>query len=238
MTASKLLSVTEIGTHNTPSDCWLVVEGQVWDLTEFHHEHPGGSASKQSMIPIHLCSKLIRGKKVILKYAGRDATKSYNEVHSPSVIRKNLHPDKLKGALDTSTVNDEWLSPSLLSEKKNTNDDEGKKPPLETLINSHDFEVVASKTASKKAWAFYSSAATDLVTRNANSSCFNRIWFRPRVMRNVRSVDTRTSIMGVDSTLPLFASPAAMAKLIHVDGECAIAKACERKGILQGVRTG
>ncbi|OKL58946.1 hypothetical protein UA08_05698 [Talaromyces atroroseus] len=219
MAASKLLSVTEIGTHNTPSDCWLVVQGQVWDLTEFHHEHPGGSA-------------------IILKYAGRDATKAYSEVHSPSVIRKHLQPDKLKGALDTSTVDDEWLSLSL-SESGNTqgmaDGVEGPKPPLETVISSHDFEVVASNTASKKAWAFYSSAATDLVTRDANNFCFNRIWFRPRVMKNVRSVDTRTSIMGVECSLPLFASPAAMAKLIHVDGECAIAKACERKGILQGV---
>lgn len=105
------------------------------------------------------------------------------------------------------------------------------------LINSHDFEVVASKTASKKTWAFYSSAATDLITRDANKSCFDRIWFRPRVLRNVRTVKTRTKILGVDSSLPLFVSPAAMAKLIHPDGECAIARACANKGIIQGVRS-
>lgn len=112
---------------------------------------------------------------------------------------------------------------------------ESNKPPLETLINSHDFEVVASRTASKKTWAFYSSAATDLITRDANKSCFDRIWFRPRVMRNVRSVDTKSTILGVDSSLSLFVSPAAMAKLIHPDGECAIARACTSKGIMQGV---
>lgn len=49
MTAEKLVSVTEIGKHNTPSDCWLVVDGQVWDFTEFHQEHPGGSASKSTL---------------------------------------------------------------------------------------------------------------------------------------------------------------------------------------------
>jgi L-lactate dehydrogenase (cytochrome) len=41
--------------------------------------------------------------------------------------------------------------------------------------------------------------------------------------------------MGVESSLPLFVSPAAMAKLIHPDGERAIAKAACEKGILQGV---
>lgn len=57
------------------------------------------------------------------------------------------------------------------------------------------------------------------------------------MLRNVREVDTKTSILGVDSRLPLFVSPAAMAKLIHPDGERAIARACETRGIMQGVRT-
>jgi L-lactate dehydrogenase (cytochrome) len=152
------------------------------------------------------------------------------------MIRKNLHPDKFMGDLDTLTLNDEWLSSSKdQTNTRATSGDDNKKPSLETLISAHDFEVVASKTATKKAWAFYSSAATDLLTRDANKSCFDRIWFRPRVMRNVRSVNTRTNVMGVDTSLPLFTSPAAMAKLIHSEGECAIARACEKHGILQGV---
>lgn len=236
MTSGKLLSVTEIGTHNKPSDCWLVIDGQVWDFTEFHQEHPGGSSSECNAFKGNVNRLALTEREVILKYAGRDATKAYNEVHSPSVIRKNLHSDKLKGHLDASTVGDEWLSPEENTRATSDSDKEGK-PPLNTLINAHDFEVVASKTASKKTWAFYSSAATDLLTRDANKSCFNRIWFRPRVMRNVRSVNTQTNIMGVDSNLPLFVSPTAMAKLIHVDGECAVARACAGKGILQGVRT-
>jgi L-lactate dehydrogenase (cytochrome) len=170
---------------------------------------------------------------VILKYAGRDATKAYSEVHAPSVLKTNLQSDKFKGVLDKSTIDDAWLKPPPGENRKLLQDNE--KPPLETLINSHDFEVVASKTASNKTWAFYSSAATDLITRDANKSCFDRIWFRPRVLRNVRSVDTRTKILGGDFKLPLFVSPAAMAKLIHPEGECAIARACESKGIMQGV---
>lgn len=150
------------------------------------------------------------------------------------MLKSNLPPEKYKGLLDESTINDDLVkeppqaNPQLLLEHE--------KPPLHTLINSHDFQVVASKTANAKTWAFYSSAATDLITRDANKSYFDRIWFRPRVLRNVREVDTRTTILGVDSRLPLFVSPAAMAKLIHPDGECAIARACESRGIMQGVR--
>ncbi|KAJ5622605.1 hypothetical protein N7528_005837 [Penicillium herquei] len=214
MVEQKLLSTKEVSGHQSPEDCWIVVDKQVWDVTDFLDEHPGGSA-------------------VIMKYAGRDATQAYSEVHSPSVLRTGLQPDKLKGALDETTIDEEWTkAPSSNSQKEVS---ENEKPPLETLINSHDFEAVASKTANKKTWAFYSSASTDLITRDANKSCFDRIWFRPRVLRNVREVDTRTTILGGNYKLPLFVSPAAMAKLIHPEGECAIARACEKKGIIQGI---
>ncbi|KAL1977937.1 hypothetical protein VTN31DRAFT_796 [Thermomyces dupontii] len=215
MGEGRLLTVQEIAKHNTSSDCWLVINGQVWDLTDFLEQHPGGSA-------------------IILKYAGRDATKAYNEVHAPSLVQRNLSADKLKGVLDQSTVTDDWLREQSTDNGQVTQED-NVKPPLENLINAHDFEQVASKTLGKKAWAFLYSAATDLITKEANKSCFDRIWFRPRVMRNVRKVDTATTILGVKTTMPLFVSPAAMAKLIHPDGECAIARACQNKGIMQGV---
>lgn len=112
---------------------------------------------------------------------------------------------------------------------------DSKKPPLYTLINAKDFEIVGSKTATEKTWAFYSSAASDLITRDANKLSFDRIWFRPRTLRNVREVDARTSFLGINMKIPLFVSPAAMAKMIHPDGERAIARACENKGIIQGV---
>lgn len=43
----KLISAKQISGHNTPSDCWIVVDGQVWDVTDFLEDHPGGAASKQ-----------------------------------------------------------------------------------------------------------------------------------------------------------------------------------------------
>lgn len=235
MADQKLLSTQQVSEHKTPEDCWIVVDNQVWDVTDFLDEHPGGSTSTRTWKIYCFFDKtrLTTSPTVILKYAGRDATKAYSEVHAPSVLKTNLQPDKLKGVLDESTIDDAWIKPPPSENRKLLQGNE--KPPLETLINAHDFEVVASKTASSKTWAFYSSAATDLITRDANKTCFDRIWFRPRVLRNVRSVDTRTKILGGDFKLPLFVSPAAMAKLIHLEGECAIARACESKGIMQGV---
>lgn len=231
----KLLSVQQIAGHNTPEDCWIVVDKQVWDVTDFLEEHPGGSTSEITSVSTHreITRRLIRT--AILKYAGRDATKAYSEVHGPSVLTSHLPPEKHMGHLNEPTITGDWIKEPPSANQQVVLEHE--KPPLHTLINAHDFQVVASKTASAKTWAFYSSAANDLLTRDANKACFDRIWFRPRVLRNVRNVDTRTRMLGVDCGLPLFVSPAAMAKLIHPDGECAIARACESGGIMQGVCT-
>lgn len=38
----QVYAMTDIASHNTKSDCWLVVEGKVYDVTSFISEHPGG----------------------------------------------------------------------------------------------------------------------------------------------------------------------------------------------------
>jgi len=55
-------------------------------------------------------------------------------------------------------------------------------------------------------------------------------------LKNIRQIDTRTSILGQDVKLPFFVSPAAMAKLAHPNGELALARGCEKFGMAQCVR--
>lgn len=51
------LSVQQIAQHNTPEDCWIVVDNQVWDVTDFLDEHPGGSTSMSSDLAVY-CERL------------------------------------------------------------------------------------------------------------------------------------------------------------------------------------
>lgn len=111
------------------------------------------------------------------------------------------------------------------------------KPPLASLISTHDFEVVASKTFTPKAWAFVSSAATDLHTKTRNRTAWSDIHLRPRTLRNVSQVDLSTSILGHAVCMPIFCSPVAMAGMIHADGEKAIGRACKESGVAQCVST-
>ena len=109
------------------------------------------------------------------------------------------------------------------------------KPDLHKLISVRDFEQVAEKTLTPKAWAFYSSAATDLITHHNNADFYRRIMLRPRVMRNVTEANMERSILGCSSSAPFFVSPAAMARLAHKDGELALARGCATEGIIQCV---
>jgi len=63
------LSMEEIAKHTTEDDCWIVVDGKVYDLTEFLPDHPGG-------------------KKAPLIYAGQDATEEFMMLHKPELLDK------------------------------------------------------------------------------------------------------------------------------------------------------
>jgi hypothetical protein len=39
------LSASDIAEHNSVSDCWVVYEGEVYDVTEYLPQHPGGTQS-------------------------------------------------------------------------------------------------------------------------------------------------------------------------------------------------
>ncbi|KAI9268326.1 FAD binding domain-containing protein [Phascolomyces articulosus] len=59
----------EVAKHNKAEDCWVIVNGQVLNVTDFLAEHPGG-------------------KKAIMIYAGRDATEEFNMLHKKDVVEK------------------------------------------------------------------------------------------------------------------------------------------------------
>ncbi|PLB54885.1 cytochrome B2 [Aspergillus steynii IBT 23096] len=200
------VSTREIARHNGADDCWLVVNNQVWDLSDFAPNHPGGAET-------------------ILRYAGRDATAAYNEVHGPATI-KILPATQLIGQLDLSSVDETWTSKSTIQAPSGDT-----RPPLDAIFSAHDFEDAARSSLSKKAWAFYSSAATDLISHAANQSFYRRIWMRPRLLQNVLSVNTQTTVLGAPFALPVIAAPVALARLAHPTGEKGIASAAASKSI-------
>merc|ERR1719160_543996 len=75
------ITLEEVGKHVTKEDCWVVVAGDVLNVTSFLPEHPGGELA-------------------IMTFAGKDATHEFNMIHPPDVIGKYA-PDAVIGKLGT-----------------------------------------------------------------------------------------------------------------------------------------
>merc|ERR1719343_264079 len=80
------LTMEEVAKHTTKQDCWVVVNGEVLDVTSFLSEHPGGELA-------------------ILTFAGKDASEEFNMIHPPDVIPKYA-PDAHIGDLGAGGGND------------------------------------------------------------------------------------------------------------------------------------
>lgn len=75
----KTYTLEDVAKHKTKDDVWVVVNGEVLDVTKFKADHPGG-------------------EKAIMLYAGRDATEEFNMLHDPKVVKKYA-PDSIIGKL-------------------------------------------------------------------------------------------------------------------------------------------
>merc|ERR1712060_833506 len=77
-------TLDEVAKHTSKSDCWVVVNGEVLDVTKFLSEHPGGELA-------------------ILTFAGKDATEEFNMIHPPDVIPKYA-PDAIIGVVGVAAA--------------------------------------------------------------------------------------------------------------------------------------
>ncbi|RKF71546.1 Acyl-CoA dehydrogenase apdG [Golovinomyces cichoracearum] len=75
------LSPADVATHNKPDDIYVIVDENVYDLTEFQDDHPGG-------------------KKILSRVAGKDASSQFWKYHNEGVLKKYKNK-LLVGVLDT-----------------------------------------------------------------------------------------------------------------------------------------
>jgi len=208
MSESKIIPMSEVQKHNSKKDCWVVIHGKVYDMTEFAPEHPGGSH-------------------IIYTFSGKDGTRIFDTIHTPDIFDKYTDVAPCVGTLDPKDVKE-----TVVEEKK-----EGEKPPLDYLLNAFEFEQVAKSCLSAPAYAYISSGSDDEVTLRENHSAFGRIWLKPRVMVNVRDINMETTILGYKSAFPVMIAPTALAKLAHPDGEKCYCQGAGNQGIIQVVPT-
>ncbi|KAK8560764.1 hypothetical protein V6N13_026200 [Hibiscus sabdariffa] len=80
----KVFTLGQVSEHNNPKDCWLVINGKVYDVTNFLEDHPGGD-------------------EVLLSATGKDATDDFEDVgHSDNA--RDMIAQYYVGEIDVSTI--------------------------------------------------------------------------------------------------------------------------------------
>ena len=75
------------------------------------------------------------------------------------------------------------------------------------------------------------------ITLRRATEAFERVEFSPRVLRDVSTVDTSTLILGQRSELPLVFAPTGFTRMMHHEGEAAVARVAERLGVPYALST-
>ncbi|KAK4573957.1 hypothetical protein RGQ29_031765 [Quercus rubra] len=80
----KVYTLAQISEHNSRKDCWLVIEGRVFDVTKFLEDHPGGD-------------------EVLLSATGKDATDDFEDVGHSSSARAMMD-EFYVGDIDSASI--------------------------------------------------------------------------------------------------------------------------------------
>lgn len=91
-------------------------------------------------------------------------------------------------------------------------------------INVFEYEVLAQAKMDQAFWDFYQGGSDDEITLRACRTAFERIHLRPRVMVDVSTIDTRTTVLSTPTSTPIIVAPMALHCLAHPEGECATAQ--------------
>ena len=77
----RMVSIEELQMHNNEGDCWVAINGIVYDFTEFAEEHPAGAES-------------------IYVLAGKDGSEAFGAVHNDRILED--FQDEIIGRLEIS----------------------------------------------------------------------------------------------------------------------------------------
>jgi 4-hydroxymandelate oxidase len=108
---------------------------------------------------------------------------------------------------------------------------------LTDLVNVGDYERLAAERLDEGAWSYFAGGAGDEHTLRQNLAAFRRWNLRPRVLCDVTTVATATTVLGTEISMPLLVAPIAFQRVAHPDGEAGIARAAAAAGTIMCLST-
>jgi L-lactate dehydrogenase (cytochrome) len=102
---------------------------------------------------------------------------------------------------------------------------------MTVITHIEDLRVLAERRVPRMFYDYADSGSWTESTYRANESDFQKIKLRQRVAVNMENRSTRTTMIGVETAMPVAIAPTGLAGMQHADGEILGARAAEKFGI-------
>lgn len=108
---------------------------------------------------------------------------------------------------------------------------------LAAVASISDLRSAARRRAPRAVFDYTDGAAGDERSLTRMREAFARVEFRPSVLRDVSGVDPSTTILGRPAALPIVFAPTGFTRMMHTEGEPAVARVAQRTGIPYALST-
>lgn len=103
------------------------------------------------------------------------------------------------------------------------------------IIDSDDLEYEAQKIVPRGGFDYISGGAGQEITMYRNTASFNNVDIYPRVLKGIEKPDLKTSILGIDISMPVIMAPCAAQGLAHVSAEKGTAQGVANAGTIMAI---
>jgi L-lactate dehydrogenase (cytochrome) len=94
-----------------------------------------------------------------------------------------------------------------------------------------DLARIARRRTPRSVFEYVSGAADQERSLHRARAAFASVEFHPRVLRDVSAADPAATVLDRPSTMPLVLAPTGFTRMMHHEGEIAVARAAERAGV-------
>jgi L-lactate dehydrogenase (cytochrome) len=108
---------------------------------------------------------------------------------------------------------------------------------LANVASILDLRLLARRRAPRAVFDYTDGGAGDEISVLRSRQAYARIEFQPKVLEDVSAVDTSTTILGRPAALPFAFAPTGFTRMMHTDGEPAVARVAARAGIPYALST-
>lgn len=108
---------------------------------------------------------------------------------------------------------------------------------LADALTIGDLRKVARRRTPRSVFDYTDGAAEAEISLRRARSLFRNLEFQPSILQDVSAVDTTTSMLGEPAAVPFSFAPTGFTRMMHHEGERAVVRVAERRGIPYALST-